>query len=550
MESKCSFAEVTESQKRNLAELFEFWRFLSDNPSLKIKYFALAKRLERDEFINDLGFDSNAIRTALGEIKVELNGRQLGLLDWLDLKGYGTTSDLPIGIVLSALRKQSASASLDALKQGFVVHLDALQGKAGGARPQSLSSRQNKSTLSSENIDNEIAGLSQHSDVLDANSESEHPELSELSSFEEKSYSDADLFASGDRGAEREEFQSGLESLAGNDGFLESASRDAQHADQLKEYATELQSLVSSFDAKSDQGLLSDVSISKTADGVDVQLTGSVDVKGPDYDEQNARGSIDLESEIDVTGQINVDVDLRDRSIESISGSVDDIDIEIDSKSSEKIEEIDETNAYGDVKGELTETGTTDIGINIDPSDLKDSSIDVQKSDVDLGFSGTVDEQAPGREFKGPGGVEIKESASMKGDINANLDINLKDPSESSLSFAGTNLELKDDTSATISKDVEVDGVDIDTTLTANLDTTVDLSPGSSSISFAGSGIDGTIDASLAERKEVASFDTPEGIESIYVKPSAEIDFTLSKGDSSIDLKDASLGLTSEFKES
>ena len=54
MESKCSFAEVTESQKRNLAELFEFWRFLSDNPSLKIKYFALAKRLERDEFINDL----------------------------------------------------------------------------------------------------------------------------------------------------------------------------------------------------------------------------------------------------------------------------------------------------------------------------------------------------------------------------------------------------------------------------------------------------------------------------------------------------------------
>ena len=122
----------------------------------------MAKRLERDEFINDLGFDSNAIRTALGEIKVELNGRQLGLLDWLDLKGYGTTSDLPIGIVLSALRKQSASASLDALKQGFVVHLDALQGKAGGARPQSLSSRQNKSTLSSENIDNEIAGLSQH----------------------------------------------------------------------------------------------------------------------------------------------------------------------------------------------------------------------------------------------------------------------------------------------------------------------------------------------------------------------------------------------------
>ena len=78
----------------------------------------------------------------------------------------------------------------------------------------------------------------------------------------------------------------------------------------------------------------------------------------------------------------------------------------------------------------------------------------------------------------------------------------------------------------------------------------MDLSPGSSSISFAGSGIDGTIDASLAERKEVASFDTPEGIESIYVKPSAEIDFTLSKGDSSIDLKDASFGLTSEFKES
>ena len=104
MEGKCSFVEVTESQKKNLAELFEFWRFLGDNPSLKMKYFALAKRRERDQFINDLGFDSNAIRTALGEVRVEVNGRQLGLLDWLDLKGYGTTSDLPIGIVLSALR--------------------------------------------------------------------------------------------------------------------------------------------------------------------------------------------------------------------------------------------------------------------------------------------------------------------------------------------------------------------------------------------------------------------------------------------------------------
>ena len=656
---------MTESQKKNLVELFEFWRFLGDNPPLKIKYFALAKRLERDQFINDLGFDSNAIRAALGEIKVEVNGKQLGLFEWLGLKGYGTTSDLPIGIVLSALRKQAATASLDTLKQGFVGHLDALQGKAGGASAQSLRSRSKKSSRSGERIDNEAADSSQYSEALDTHSEGEHQDLSAPDSFQEKSYSDSDSFVTADRGAERDGYQSGLESLGGNDDLLENTSRDTQHAGQLKEYSTELQSLVSGFDAKSDQGMRSDVSVSKTADGIDIQLSGSVDVKGPDYDAQNSRGSVDIDSEIDVSGQVNVDVDLKDRSVESVSGSVDNIGIEIESQSSEQSQDIDKTNEYGDVKGQFTESGqtdvalnidpgdpkdssvdvqksdidlgfsgtvdeqspgreftgpnggeitesvgltgkvdadlnvnlkdpsesslsfagtdaeiqlqsssswqgkeitnsnkygdiqgqftesgSTDVDVNIDPTDLKDSSVDVQKSDIDLGFSGTVDEQSPGREFSGPGGSEIKDSASVKGDVDADLNIDLKDPSESSLSFAGTNIDVKNDLSASASKDFEVDGVEIDTTLTANADASLDLSPGKSSLSFAGSGIDGSIDASTIDRKEVASFDTPLGVESIYVKPSAEVDFTLSKGDSGIQLEDASLGLSQELKES
>ena len=655
---------MANSRKKNLSELYEFWRFLGDNPALKIKYFALPQRLERDRFIKSLGFDSDAIRAALGEIKIEVDGRRIGLLEWLDFKGYGKTSELPIGIVMSALRRQAASASLEKMEEGFVGHVDALETKAGGASPQINRSRSGTSGPGAVKVDNESAD-SQHSEINDVHSDREHQELAGRDSFQDKSYSEADLFDSGERGIERDEYQSGLESLVGNADLLEGANRDAQHSEQLKDYSTEFQSLLSGVDSKSDSGPLSDVSVSKTTDGIDVQLSGSVDVKGPSYDEQNTRGSVDIESEIDISGQVNVDIDLKDRSVESISGSVDNIGIEIQSKSSEQSQEIDKTNEYGDIKGQFTESGqtdaalnvdpsdlkdssvdvqksninlgfsgtikeqsperefsgpdgseitesvgltgkadadldvdlkdpadssisfagsdigievksssswqskevdrsnkfgqvqgrftesgSTDIDINIDPTDLKDSSVDVQKSDVDLGFSGTVDEQSPGREFKGPEGSEIKESASLKGDIDANLDINLKDPSGSSISFAGTNLEIKDDLSASISKDFEVDGVEVDTTLTANADATLDLSPGDSSISFAGSGIDGTIDASLAERKEVASFDTPEGIETLYVKPSAEIDFTLSKGDSSIDLKDASLGLTSEFKES
>ena len=122
---------MTEVKKRNLTELFEFWRILGENNSLKTKFFELPKRSDRENFINNLGFNSSSIRKALSEIQIEAKGKQFSLLEWLDNQPQENTTESPVSAAVSALKKNRSSESLKNIEKKFAHHIDVLKGKPG-----------------------------------------------------------------------------------------------------------------------------------------------------------------------------------------------------------------------------------------------------------------------------------------------------------------------------------------------------------------------------------------------------------------------------------
>lgn len=204
---------VADLRKKNLAELFEFWRTLGENQSLKTKFFELSKRSDRENFINELGFNSSTIRKALSEIKVESKGKQFNLLDWMDDPQQGNTIELPVRAAVSILRKNCSSASLKNIEKRFAHHVDVLQRHAGGISPQAHQSRAKRSDTNISKIDREPANFVEDFETLEPQKESGHQDSFDHSSFQKESHSETDSFSHGNRDAERDSYQAKLESL-------------------------------------------------------------------------------------------------------------------------------------------------------------------------------------------------------------------------------------------------------------------------------------------------------------------------------------------------
>jgi len=204
---------VADLQKKNLTELFEFWRILGENNSLKTKFFELPKRSDRENFIKGLGFNSSSIRKALSEIQIEAKGKQFSLLEWLDNQPQENTTESPVSAAVSALKKNSSSESIKNIEKKFARHIDVLKRQAGGVSPQAHRSRTKRSDLNRSKIDREPANFTEDYEFIDTHSERGHQDSLDHSSFQKESYSATDSFSHGNREAERDSYQAKLESL-------------------------------------------------------------------------------------------------------------------------------------------------------------------------------------------------------------------------------------------------------------------------------------------------------------------------------------------------
>ena len=228
--------------KRSQDELFAFLSLLSNDQQLKLKYFSLASREARRDFIGSLGFSPDLIRESLSTISITVGSNTTNLLEFLISKGVGEDTPLPVGIVLSALRSAGANSSFAPLEASLADFQSKLGSSAGGSAPQPRSIESVDPRDADRLVERDVVDNSRDLGLADFKDSAPSRELSRDSGneFSALSRSKDDMFSSSGKFSSQ---PSGIRST--DDAYK--LSRFDQHNDQLKSFSTQRSDLISSL---------------------------------------------------------------------------------------------------------------------------------------------------------------------------------------------------------------------------------------------------------------------------------------------------------------
>jgi hypothetical protein len=415
-------------------ELFAFYRELEQNPKLKDLYFKANNRPDRKKIIESLGFDPALIQEAVDRLQIKVGGKTVTLAEWLAEKKIDPESLAPVRAVLNALNRVEQSGTLSAIVGGYGSYKAELDKTAGGAAR--LSKEAESINQGAKGVETEIEDTPEveavsdaSSDVADIRNEFEQNESeadSRVSEVENTANEIADVGV--DIGYDRDN-AGALETEAINN-TLSSIEQNIQ-ADAIDQVYSLLVNESEGLQKElSESGINAEVSVTETygesgnPSGAEIQVSGSRSV-------EKSEGGIELTAGVDASATIDI----------GINSGVKVSDIDLTGTATAIGTRVGgETNEDGSVTGEITAKDTVSASVEIDPSDSSEDSVNTKTSGLEIGVQGEVNESAKESYSEGP--IEIDGTTTIAGTVNESIDVDLSDPTDSTVTNDGSSVEI------------------------------------------------------------------------------------------------------------
>jgi hypothetical protein len=258
-------------------------------------------------------------------------------------------------------------------------------------------------------------------------------------------------------------------------------------------------------------------------DGVEVQITDS---DSTDKTEGNTQISGDLEA------SATIDFDAGS------GASVSNVDISgtigVTGSTS-----IDENNKDGSITGDASFKDQGNIDVNIDPSDPADSTITTTTTGLEINVDAKLNETV--KEDYSDGNFSVDGTTTVTGNIDESIDVDLRDPADSTITNEGNSLQLDQDVTVKGTVETDVDGVEISATVTGSVKGDIDISDKGVSSNVSLGDIDVDLKADDTKPIDLGSYDTGDGITTVYATPSASVDLSIDPNTGKVDVTSESV---------
>lgn len=287
-----------------------------------------------------------------------------------------------------------------------------------------------------------------------------------------------------------------------------------------------------SASAEIDPSDSSEDSFSTKTSGLEIDVQGEVNESAK---ESYTEGPIEIDGTTTIAGSVDesVDVDLRDPTDSTLTNDGSSVEIDQDLGLSVK-ESFKETNKYGSASGNVTLSDNVGIDIGLNPTVDDKPAVKISSTGLDIDVQGNVNESVKEDYSEGP--ITIDGTTTVSGSVNENVDIDLRDPSESTAKDEGNSLEVKQDLTVEGTLKGDIDGVEVSATLGATAEADVDISDKGVSKNVSLEDIDVGLKAEDTKPIEVFSEETVEGMVTVFAEPEAGVDLTIDPNTGKVDV--------------
>ena len=511
-------------------ELYAFFRALENDPSLKAIYFKANNRPDRKKIIEGLGFDPALIQEAVNSLPISVDGTAYTLSEWLASKNIDPESLAPVRAILNALHRVEQSGALDKITADYGSYKSNLDAIAGGA--SKASKVPSKITEGAKGVETEAESSAERDGASESSSD-----ITDVRHSYENAANESESEAKGQESAftdtTREDVQKEVNELKDEmSGDISSTFKS-----ELSTIETDLKSgainevyqlltkagdeLQKELDA---DGTNAQVTVTETdsaagnPDGVEIQITDS---DSTDKTEGNTQISGDLEASATIDFDAGSGASVSNVDISGtigVSGST----------------SIDETNKDGSITGDATFKDQGNIDVNIDPSDPADSTITTSTTGLEINVDAKLNETI--KEDYSDGNFSVDGTTTVTGNIDESIDVDLRDPADSTITNEGNNLQIDQDVTVKGTVETDVDGVDISATVTGSVKGDIDISDKGVSSNMSLGDIDVDLKADDTKPIDLGSYDTGDGITTVYATPSASVDLSIDPNTGKVDV--------------
>ena len=513
-------------------ELFAFFRELERDPKLKTVYFNANNRPDRKLIIESLGFDPKLIQEAVNSLPLEIDGTQTTLADWLRSRQVDPDDLAPLRAVLNALNKLEESGAIASITSSYAGYKGSLDSTAGGAA--AASKVPEKATGAADKVETDVeseatneATSDASSDVSDVRHSYEQAENETQSDVSDQETSYADMsneYVKSDISTEVSDLKSDISE--GTSLYSSSIDKDLStiQSDLKSDAINEVYSLLTKASDEINEDLSKDgsnakVTVSETdnssgqADGVQVEISDSASTDK-------------TEGSTEITGSISGDATLDFEEGSGVSG---DVQGSLDIKGST---DIDETNKDGSISGDATFNDQSTMDVDFQQGEKP--TVTTESTGLEVDLDAKVNETI--KEDYSSGNFSVDGTTDVTGNYQEDLDIDLKDPSESTAKTEASSLDLDQDLKVSGTVDTDVDGVDVSATVSTTVDGDVDISDKGVSTNVQMGDIDVDLKADETKPILVDTIDEGEDITEIYAKPEASVDLSIDPSTGKVDV--------------
>ncbi|KZR65037.1 Nif11-like leader peptide family natural product precursor [Prochlorococcus sp. MIT 1306] len=511
-----------------IQELYSFFRALEQDKHLKELYFNSDNREERRQIIERQGFDSALILNAVNNIEINIDDRNTTIKDWLDSKNVDRSKTSPVRIILSAIQQIDTSNSLAQITSSYQQYNSSLESQAGGAgKPYKMPEA--KESGYAKNVESEVSGdVDNPGDVT--------KDINEIRSAYD------DVQNAGELESKAKDIESGFDQVSEQnvDKTVNEFRKDIYN-DAERELDLQARNIENDLKDKASNALYnqltSDAKVLQDELGGNASVTVQKEADGYSLDiEKSASGSLESGGSTTVTDGATIDATLN-ITANDLEGPA-----ELNIKGTVSVDgnvNADETNSKGSITGDAKFTDAGSVDMTIDPLNSTDDSVKTTTSGPKIDLTATVDEAE--KESYNSKNVTLDGTTTIKGNIEEQIDVDVRDPSDTTVKNVGNDLDINQSLKASADIKATVGDLELSTNLKGSIDANLDVSSSGAKPSITLGEISADVGVSDDKPIDLGTYDAGEDEVTVYAKPSGSLDLDIDPNDQSVTVTDASV---------